>query len=667
MAKKAWVLQDFEGGWSTDLKVGQKNSHALLQGLNFRGSPSQLTLEQQLAREDNGVVKDLVQNEVMVQNGVTYSMGNTGFIYRRSTAGVWGAFGKVRNGYFGLDYRQDLDSIYACSDKSVSLINPISSNPALTVDYYGISASTYNNTTNAGLNVNTAQSGSSSTYTVPLAPISEATNDLRYFQTDIEPLSKISVFIVAKGTGNWTLTLHDGLNNVLGTSTVTNGNLINQQFNDFVFSSQVRVSVAPAARTYHFHLTSTVADGTVSTSTQSSLNNADLQVWADRLVIPSNGMHPMTTFQQFECIGNANYLSVWEPLGDPNPPNSEWQRHKLQFPPYYQVCGLAVFNEYLAIACERIATSSTTQQDGIIFFWDGLSTTYNYFVKVPEGSPQAICQKSNVLYYQAGVNWYALASPTSVPVKIRHLPNASNAYTTATNQTRINPYAICTRYSTLLMAWPSTTTNPNINYGAYSWASTDKNYAPSFGYNYTLSTGSTNYSNSNNLQIGMIQNFGDLLHISWRDDLNGGYGVDALTASSAPASYATFNSMIFDNGYVSKQKEGDYMEASWLPLPNGVTIVLKYQVNRGGWVYSNGSTATSVGGFTNTNTWQDGDGYARLSIGENTAQVIGQSNEPGRFNEIQLGMDIYCSGATTSPTVTSISLVFDDMRDEALQ
>ena len=279
---------------------------------------------------------------------------------------------------------------------------------------------------------------------------------------------------------------------------------------------------------------------------------------------------------------------------------------------------------------------------------------------VPEGSPQAIYQHKNVLYYYAGTNWYAMTSVTSMPVKIRKMPNASSDYTSATTQTRINPYAITNRRSTVMMAWPSTTTNNTIPFGIYSWGSTDKNFADSFGYSYVLSTGSKAYSASNNLQIGMVRAFGSLMHVSWRDSLNGGYGVDVVQSSSLPASFSRWDSLIFDNNYVAKLKEADYMEFYWLPLPAGVTLVLKYNINRTGWIHSNtnNSTEVSTGGYTSTNTWQDGDGYARFSIGEATEQA--------RFNEIQFGIDIYCTG-TTSPTILGGALVFDPLNQEALQ
>lgn len=646
MAIKAFVQRNFEGGWSTDLKVGIKNSFAYSRAIDFRKKPSQITVLPQPRREDNGVLKDLIQNEVMVNDGTIYATGNAGFFYRRdSGTGQWSLESSMVPGTFGMDYRIDADAVYVCGRKSVSLYQPVSVSPSMKPAFYSSSFSTYDNSTNAGFNVNSYQVGSSQTTLITTA-YNENSSLKRFFQTDIEPLQKVGVFIISKGTGDWTLTLHDGLNNVLATSTITNANLTNNVFNYFTFpnaaNSQVRLYVKPNARTYHFHLTSTVADGTVSSTAKNDLGTCDLQVWADRMVQTTNGMHPMTRFLQYECIGNGNYLSVWEPLSDP-PTNDEWQRHRLVFPQEYEVCGLAVFNEYLAIACERTTTSTDNPQEGIIFFWDGLSSTYNYLTKIPEGSPYAIHEYKNVIYYYAGGAWYAIGSPASQPVKVRTMPGVDGEFSGSSMQIKVNPYAATVRKGIHMMGWPSTTVNTDIQFGVYSYGAIDKNFPDSFGYSYPISTGTLTYTPQNNLTIGMVKSYGSLMHISWRDDINGGYGIDVVDNSSPPATTAIWESIIFDNGFTSKEKTGLYLLASFLDLPADCSFVLKYSINRGDWVYSDP--------FTSTN--QVYPGLARFDVTGNN-----------RFYEAEIGIEI--TSGTTTPTFTSLALIFNDNAEESL-
>lgn len=664
MADAPLVYKNFYGGQATDLKSGIKSSSAPtttgstglgMYAVDFRKSPSQLTVLPGASREDGGVVNDLVQNEVMVDSGVTYSIGSSGNFYRRTTAGVWSLEANIGYGTFGLDYRKDSNSIYIPTKKSVSLYNNVSGvngTAGMIGDYYAGSYSTYNNTANgSGINLASYQMGSGLTTAIGTSIIEDDSHS-RFFQSDIEPLSKIGIFIPTKGTGNWTLTLHDGLNNVLATSTIATGSVVSNTINYFSFTNapngQVRIYVKPNARTYHYHLTSTVADGTVSSSATDDLSTCDCEIWADRLIQPNNLMHPMARFQQYECFGNANYLSIWEPIST-IPTNDEWLRHKLVFPSEYEVCGLAVFNEFLAIACEKTTTASTSvPQEGIIFFWDGLSDTYNYLTKIPEGSPYCLHEYKNAIYYYAGGSWYGISSPTSLPVKIRTMPGTDTEYSGAAAPVVVNPYAATVRRGIHLMGWPSTTTSTSVNYGVYSWGSVDKNYPDSFGLNYLVSTGSTNYSVSNNLTIGMVQSFGDLLHISWRDTLNGGYGVDVISNTSTPAVSSAWESLIYDNGYVAKQKKAKYIQATFLTLPSDCSFKLKYKLDRASsWTYSDSYTlATTTSASFNSS-------FVRFDIAS-----------PSYFYEIQIGCDI--TSGTTTPTFTSFTLVFDDGREESL-
>ena len=669
MVKIPYVIKQFDGGWSTDLKIGIKNSFAYSQSLDFRKKPSQLSVLPGPTREDNGVIKDLIQNEVMTADGTIYAIGDAGAFYKRTTAGAWSKEADTGHGTFGISYRQDADNIYLAGRKSISLFSGVSGTPAMYMNYHGPTFTTHDNSAIVGFNVSCYQSSSSQTYQPPTA-INENSVNLRYFQSDIEPLQRISVFVVSKGTGDWTLTLHDGLNHTLGSATVTNANVSSNNWNDFVFSSatngQVRIYIdTPSgnnARTYHVHVTSTVADGALSTLTLDDLSQADLQIWADRLVQTNNGMHPWVRFEEFECIGNGNYLSTWQPVSDPESVvdtsdptsvgvfNTEFERHTLAFPLGYEVCGLATTNEFLVIAAEQNTSASTSiPQAGILFFWDGVSPTYNYFVVIAEGSPYGLHTYQNTAYYYANGAWYGIASPTTLPVKLRTMPGSDTEYSGSTAPIQVYPFAATVRRGIHLMAYPSMTTNTGINYGVYSWGAIDKNWPDSFGYSYLLSTGSTNYSAGNNLTIGMVKSFGDLLHISWRDSsATNGYGMDVVTNSSTPAAFSSFESLIFDNGYTAKQKKGIYVQATFTSLPSDTSFKLKYKINRRStWQYSSAFTVNT----SRSRSFSPTAGYARLDI-----------TSPSEFYEIQCGIDI--TSGTTTPTFTSLTLLFDDNREQ---
>lgn len=650
---KAYVWNSWVGGQATDKKVGIQYSFADSQSLDFRRSPSQFSVLPGTRRADANIVTDLVQNEVMTEDGTIYAIGSGGNVYAVDDTGVWGLFGSIGDtGTYGISYRKDQDAIYIPGTTAVSVITNVSSSPTLQPSFYGISQSIYDNSTNAGFNVNSDQSSGTST-TLLSTTLSEQTTHLRYWQTDIQPVVRIGVFITTVGTGDWTMVAHDGLNNEIGSDTIANASL-STGWNYFEFTP-MEVNVGPnAAQTYHYHLTSTVADGYVRSTSLNDLSTADMELYADRLVETSNGIHPQITFQQYECIGNGRYLSVWENLGEETPSNAAWQRQKLSFPPGYEVCGVAVFNEYLVIATEKTVTGTNTAQDGIIFYWDGLSDTYNYFTKIPEGSPQSIHEYENCIYYTASGNWYIITSVAATPQKIRNLPGAENTYTGDNTQTEVYPYMGTVRHGIHLLGYPSTTANTNLAYGVYSWGQVDYSQPTSFGYSYILSTGSQYVTDTNNLTIGMVKNFGDILHISWRDGSS--YGVDIVDAASTPAAYATWESLIVDGGMVTKDKQVSYIEASWLTIQDGVEIVLKYSINRGAWVESPR--------YSNSNLWgvDEKAGYARLDVGNDDGSI------EQRFNELQVAIDVYCDDTVTeAPVVVGVSAIFDPLGNEVLQ
>lgn len=623
MAKNVLTIKRFDGGWSPDVQIGQPNSFAYSRCLDFRKAPSRLSVLPQADQEGDGVIVDLIQNTVMDLAGKLYAIGDQGWFYRRQTNGTWSSEGKLTDGNFGLSYRSDVDKIFVASSKSISEYSPVSNNPTLLEDKLGESASTVGTLT-----------GGTLTYSLPTV-ISESASNYQEFTSDIEPLSKIRVQVADGGTGDWTLTLHDAANNSLATSTVTNANITDGRYLDFTFTTQVRIYVKPNARTYHFHLTSTVADGTVYCSTGSNLNTADFTVYADRLIDTKNGMHPILTFLQYELIGNGNYLAVWEPLSE-DPTNLEFLRHKLRFPAGLEVCGIARYQEYAAIACEK-RTDSGDAQEGYIFFWDGLSSTYNYFITVPEGSPYSLHEYKDVLYYEAGGALYAYSGGS--PYKIRTLPNTDSEYSDVADTTTTYPYMSTVRRGVHLIGFPSYTTNTDIEHGVYSYGGSNKDFNDSFGFNYVLST-RTLTNSGGSLRIGHVKNYGDTLFTSWRDNSNG-YGLDAVSNTSNPASTAIFESLFYDFGRPTKEKTAISLICAFDSLPSGIELTLKFRTETDG-------------------TWTESDAFTASNTPKNVAKL---SIHPKRFYQIQVGFELAITG-TETPKITSLALYFNDNREE---
>lgn len=628
---QTYTISEFAGGVSAADKQGPRGSFRYSRSLDFRTNPNRISVLPHMDPIGVGVVDGLIQEIVQVPNGSRFALDENGGFYSINNSNVVTRAGDVKNGAHGMVYRSDIDRLIITSSDSASSYYPVSgvpTAPALQVQKYGPSAS-------ADSLAN--RTGGGSAYTVPLA-IDEVKGACP-FQPDIEPGYSNRVFVIVPGTGDWTLTLHDDANNVLTTTTITNANLVANSLNEFLYSSAIRMLVKPNARTYHFHLTSTVADGSVAVGTSNDLTTANFEFWAARFVVPNNGIHTAIHFLQYVCITNERYLTVWEPLED-TPTNQEWQRHRLVFPPGYEGCGLATWRNYLAIACEKRSNTNTREfQEGRIFLWNGTSATYDDFIDVPEGSPAGLTSSQGILYWIAAHTLWGYSGAD--PVDLKRFPNTNPDFSGSDDFTYVNPHMMANRRKTLHVGYPTQTTNANIEHGIYTWGRPDKDYGNSLGYSFILSNGQRFNNGSNNLRLGCVKSFGNILMQSWRNDGNTSsastYGLDATDNSTDPSNDAVYESLVFDNGEGWRRKIGMAIFATFLPLPASGTLTLKYKLDRGSWQYPENATNSTQG----------------------STSLVCRVDQP--FFEIELGVEF---GGAISDTIeaTTLNLQFENNR-----
>jgi hypothetical protein len=615
-------IQAFYGGQSSDEAIGTPASFSYSRAIEHRRNPSQLTVLPGPRKISAGVVNDLIMNMVQSADGNRYAMGDQGNVYKIDTANKVTYLNKFPTGSDGMLYRSDSDAIYFATKTDLRRYYPLSNNPTFDQTY----AQSRSTDTRA------YRTGGAAIYTIPLA-VDES--QLTSFQSDIEPFYSVKVNVLTKGTGDLLLTLHDGLNNVLATVTILNAN-VTTGLNEFVFATQIRGLVKPNARTYHFHVTSTIADTTMAVATAGSANTADFELWAYRFVNTINNYHPMAQFQQFTLIGNGNYLAVWEPLTDANPPNNEFQRHRLVFPSGYEVCGIAVTDEFAVIACGKFSTNGTKDfQSGKLFIWDGIAQTYNQIVDVSGGSPDAIQSKENYPYFFVNGTLCTWPGGKNI-IKVRTIANVDTTYKNVVDNTHAHPNMMCIRDNLLHAGYPSYTTNVAIQHGVYIWGTLEKNFPESFNYGYVASAHQNNVLNtSGNLQLGCVRSFGDEMYMSWKDS-NGAYGLDILDAFCTPAPIAQFRARRFDAGGVFRDKQAIKLSLITAPIPAGVTINSVYKVDNGSFIANAPMLTNDV---------------------ENVAVV-----KNGIFKRLVYGFDIVNTGSV-SPTVFCETLQYNPMID----
>jgi hypothetical protein len=663
----------FTGGVSTSNKLGVSNSFYKSRNLDFRSDPAQMSVLP-APRALSTTLPDLPLAIDQDLNGVRWMVGDRGYIYRISTSNVISDVAQMSEaGSAGILYNQVTDQLYIPGQTSVSMYGQVTTGntgqPAFRSNNFAQSVSINNGTTqiynpddgNFDGALRSVAATLGATYPVPTT-IKEDPSSYCLFSPDIEPGYSISVYIASKGTGDYTLTLHDSQNNKLAFKTLTNANVTSNALNEFVFGSQIRVlvggGIASGAANYHWHLTSTVSDGTIAvvpvsygSSATGDFMSAYMTWSAYRLVQTTNGWHPTALFNvatgtgngQALCIGNGQYLSTYNFASDNNPSNNDWIRHQLVFKAGYEVCGLTTNNNQLVIGVERRSRNSSRNfQDGALYFWDGTTPQPTSIIDIPMGAPYGLYSVNNVVYFTVAGSLYAWSGGTTV-IKVRKIAYQNTDYLGTADSTIVNPNMFTSRYNILLIGYPSSTTNPNVDYGNYSWGAVEMTFPNSFGYSYQMSNGllNNNTSGVTNLQIGMNQNFVDTLYTSWAYTQGGvtTYGIDILDNSSTAAQSGTWESLIFDGGSRFKQKYANRAKVSFTGLPAGASVTPYYKLDRG--------TKTTAAA---TNTTDATNALIEINT---------------RFHEISYGFDFTMpSGLTTPPDFTGVTLEVDPTMGE---
>lgn len=658
------------GGASTDLKLAPPNSFYSSRSLDFRSMPSQtsvLPAPSAISTNLPGLITAMEQD----LNGIRWAVDSKGNIYRIDTTDTISVEATLsENGAAGLLYNNITDQLYIPGQTKVSMYGQVTTGnpgqPRFQADVFAQSTSTVNGCAqvynpNDGNFDGAFRSTATLDYTIPVSLV-EDSHTFTTFSPDIEPGYSISPYISSKGTGDWTLTLHDAQNNSLAAVTITNANLTSNAFNEFAFGKQVRVlvggGIASGAANYHFHLTSTVNDGTVkvvpaSTGT-ANYATGDLQslnfTWsAYRLVQTNNGWHPTTIFGvktgtgngQALCIGNGNYLSTYNFSNDAAPSNNTWIRHQLVFEYGEEVCGLSANNQFLVIACERRSKVAGRKfQRGTLYFWDGSTPQPSFKIPLTMGAPYGLHTENNITYFIAAGSLYAWSGGQTV-TKVRKIAYQNTDFIGTSDTTIINPNMLSSRYGLLLVGYPSSTTNSNIKYGVYSWGAVELTFPNSWGYSYTASHNNlVNASPISNLQIGCVVNFVDDMYLSWAyTDASGThYGLDLLNNSSGAAQNFEYTALIYDGGSRYHAQLPNRLKISTVALPTGCTITPFYINDRGSTVY--GPTVTTGA----TNALQD------INL---------------RAHETQYGYIGTCPpGTMTPPIITGVTLEVDPLEQE---
>lgn len=494
-----------------------------------------------------------------------------------------------------------LESVYTDSQTSRNNDLTASNTPTFSSDV-PFSGVTTRNDQDQGLTSGSFVQG----YTLATS-INEGATHRQTFVPAKDPQKSITIDIDTVGTGDWTLTVHDSLNREVASKTVTNGQLATSFF-EFIFDDVWRPIIGA---TYHFHLTSTVADGIVDTTGANDLETAYFTTHYQFLV--SDAYHPMYKMLDFLTIGNERYLATFR-AGDTFDP------HRLTFPSEYRVRCIAYWREYIAIGCWK-GTSITDYDDGRIFFWDGISDTYNHSIPVPEGGVNAMFGTQDVLFIVAGYSGEILIyTGGGSAQKFNKIPKVQRD-----KYTEIAPGALNMWRSFVCMGIDLNTDSSEIHKGVYTIGTAQREYPVSLGFDYPTSLGD---QTSSGVSVGLVYPSGQDLFIGWKNSNT--YGIDKISVSNDCYADGTVEMLISDMGSISKDKYPLILRADFEPLDAGQSIRVKYKADReDSWKVS---------------PWEDSTNATEIRM-----------RIPERVKEIQVACDL-ATTISTSPRLLGVSI-----------
>jgi hypothetical protein len=259
--------------------------------------------------------------------------------------------------------------------------------------------------------------------------------------------------------------------------------------------------------------------------------------------------------------------------------------------------------------------------DAKIFFWDGVSETYNFFIDVPEGAINAMKGSQGTLSIIAGYKGDLLEySGGDKAIKVKRLPKLESD-----KKIEVLPGAM-TMWQTLLRIGAGVTDSSAVEQGVYTWGSLTVSYPPSLSYDYTISTGN---SESSDIKIGMVIPVEKKLLIGWKDNVS--YGVDSVDIEGDPYATGSVEFVIKDEEAVWKEKLVTVIRADFEELNSGESVGVQYKLDRDA-------------------TWSIGET-------ENTADAVELRHQvtKSRHREYQVRLNMATS-TTTSPAVLGVTV-----------
>ena len=613
MAERSNVLNQFSGGISESEALGSVFSFKFAKHLNIHEDPSFATLHRKTTKVSGSTVVDLPLWMVDASPWATdrFFFGDTGKFYKETSGGTWSVISTQTsssgNGIAAID-----DYIYLANDATLDRYGPLSNSPS--ADNGFIEDDT--------INIMETNATSGQIYTTTTGVNEGATHRRTMTKaSNKDPFKEVDIEVVAKGSGDVTVTVHDSQNVSIGTATILTASVTASAVNTWTFTAP-GLELDPD-ETYHFHVHSTVADTTLVTGTTVDLETVDCVTYWSALK-SDDQFHPMVEHIGKLVIGNERWLATQEgsviTTYDPN---------RVFLARGFRVRALAKDNEFVVAAAWR-GPNVDEVEEARLFWWDGTSRNFNFSRPInaglihclhtdSKGRLVAVMGNEGEIHIGNGAQEFTKIQRAPSLVRGKKLTLAPGAITEWQQRTHI-AYALANDDSTGIVS------------GVYEFGHGSAKLPEVLNFAYTISTGT---EQDTDMKIGLVKGIGDDMYIGWLDGDGSTYGVDKINIADNPAVSATYESLIISNGNPSKDKQALELFISHAPLVTNESMTLKYQINRSG-SFTTGTSNTTVG----------------------ATETIFPIN--ARYKEIEIGFD-FATTATTYPKITSIGLTWDDL------
>lgn len=609
MAIKQVNIQRFDGGIGTiSEKADIANSAKFIKGLNPFEDPSYITQAKKTTKKSSTTVTGLVHwfADGSPWSTNRYAYDSAGKIYQINSSDTVSLLQTTSDaageGLLVLD-----NYLYYALTENLGRYGPLDGTPAFNDDITSWWVAE---------NLQTSGGGTGEADYVPPTTIAETAAARQTFTADHDPIESITIDVDVVGTGNWTVTLHDQANRNLGSETIAVGSMAT---GDVVFTLDSIARVIPGEE-YHFHVTSTVADGGVDTNAATDLEGAEYTITYQPLLDAT--FHPMAEMLGGIAIGNERYIGYFDNI------NGEFDPTKIALASGYEVRALYKFEEYIVAEAWK-GQSFEEAEEGRRYFWDGIESTFNFFEDITAGATHAGHSYKNNIISICGNDASIYAGSKPMEKITDGMPKLARG-----KKIEIYPGAITEYEERLLVGVSGVTDDASIEQGVYEFGSQGGGLAHTLNFPYIISTGTTQ---ATTLKIGALGSFGTDLYIGWRD--NTSYGIDKVALGDSAYATGSWESRIFDAGDQQKDKQAIKLEITFEALTTGQSVTPKYDINRSG-TFTAGTAASTVGDT-------DIDLYIN-----------------SQFKEIEFGFNL-ASTSNTFITITGINFIYNDLSEES--